>query len=111
MKFPKDFLWGGAIACSQADGGFDEGGKGLSTQDCRYFDSNWDFDTIYNVNAYASDITRERLNAAIADKGTEHYPLRRGIDFYHRFKEDIALFKELGIKVFRTSSCWARIFL
>ncbi|MBQ3962929.1 MAG: family 1 glycosylhydrolase [Erysipelotrichaceae bacterium] len=110
MKFPKDFLWGGAIACSQADGGFDEGGKGLSTQDCRYFDSNWDFDTIYNVNAYASDITRERLNAAIADKGTEHYPLRRGIDFYHRFKEDIALFKELGIKVFRTSSCWARIF-
>ena len=57
--FPEDFLWGGAIACSQADGAFNEGGKGLSTQDCRYFDAAWDFDTIYKKNAYVSDIRKE----------------------------------------------------
>lgn len=110
MYFPKDFLWGGAIACSQADGGFNEGGKGLDTQDCRFFDPQWDFNTIYNVNAYVSDITRAQLDTA---KGTDdkiHYPLRRGIEFYHHYKEDIALFHELGLKVFRMSACWSRIF-
>ena len=39
--FPKDFLWGGAIAASQADGAYDQGGKGLDTQDLRYFDAAW----------------------------------------------------------------------
>ena len=108
--FPKDFLWGGAIACSQADGGFKEGGKGVTTQDCRYFDPNWDFDRIYNNEAYVSDITKEEFERALADQATDYYPMRRGIDFYHEYPNDIKLFKELGLKVFRTSICWARIF-
>lgn len=108
--FPDNFLWGGAIAASQADGGFSEGGKGLDTQDCRYFDSSWDFNVIYNKNAYASDMTREELRRAENDNTTTHYPLRRGIEFYHHYKDDIALLRELGIKVFRMSSCWSRIF-
>lgn len=108
--FPSDFLWGGAIACSQADGGFKEGGKGMTTQDCRYLDPSWDFEKIYHERAYVSDLTRAEFERAIADGGTELYPLRRGIDFYHEYKQDIALFKELGLKIFRTSFCWARIF-
>lgn len=108
--FPKDFLWGGAIACSQADGAFNEGGKGLSTQDCRYFDSNWDFDTIYKKNAYVSDMSEENFKKALSDKDTAYYPLRRGIEFYHEYPNDIELFSELGLKIFRTSICWSRIF-
>lgn len=108
--FPKDFLWGGAVACSQADGAFNEGGKGLSTQDCRYFDSNWDFDTIYKKNAYVSDMSEENFKKALSDKDTAYYPLRRGIDFYHEYPNDIELFSELGLKIFRTSICWSRIF-
>lgn len=108
--FPKDFLWGGAVACSQADGAFNEGGKGLSTQDCRYFDSNWDFDTIYKKNAYVSDMSEENFKKALSDKDTAYYPLRRGIDFYHEYPNDIELFNELGLKIFRTSICWSRIF-
>lgn len=109
-KFPKDFLWGGAIACSQADGAFNEGGKGLSTQDCRYFDSKWDFDTIYKKNAYVSDMSEENFKKALSDNDTTYYPLRRGIDFYHEYPNDIELLSELGLKIFRTSICWARIF-
>lgn len=108
--FPKDFLWGGAVACSQADGAFNEGGKGLSTQDCRYFDSNWDFDTIYKKNAYVSDMSEENFKKALSDKDTAYYPLRRGIDFYHEYPNDIELFSELGLRIFRTSICWSRIF-
>lgn len=108
--FPENFLWGGAIACSQADGGFREGGKGVTTQDCRYLDPNWDHDRIYNIEAYVSDMTKEEFESALADQTTDFYPLRRGIDFYHEYPNDIKLFKELGLKVFRTSICWARIF-
>lgn len=110
MSLPNNFLLGGAIASSQADGGFNQGGKGLNTQDCRFFDSTWDFDTIYNHRAYVSDITNAELDKAINDQGTEYYPLRRGIDFYNKYPEDIKLFKELGLKIFRTSICWSRIF-
>ena len=40
--FPQNFLWGGAIAASQAEGAWNEGGKGLDTQDLRVFDADWD---------------------------------------------------------------------
>ena len=82
----------------------------MTTQDCRYLDPSWDFEKIYHERAYVSDLTRAEFERAIADGGTELYPLRRGIDFYHEYKQDIALFKELGLKIFRTSFCWARIF-
>ena len=108
--FPKGFLWGGAISCSQAEGGFREGGKGITTQDCRYFDPSWDFDRIYNKEAYISNLTKNELNQALMDQTTAYYPFRRGIDFYHEYPNDIKLFRELGLKIFRTSICWARIF-
>ena len=44
--FDTDFLWGGAISCSQADGGFRDGGKGISTQDLRYLDPAWNHEQV-----------------------------------------------------------------
>ena len=107
--FDKNFLWGGAIACSQADGGFREGGKGLSTQDLRYLDPAWTHEQVEEKH-HKSPFSREEFQRALGDMDTAYYPLRRGIDFYHRFREDVALFAELGMKVFRTSICWSRIF-
>ncbi|PJR68158.1 glycoside hydrolase family 1 protein [Raoultella sp. T31] len=88
MNFPKDFLWGGAISANQAEGAFDFGGKGLSIQD-----------------VMPKGVVGPRTNGPTADN------LKLvGIDFYHRYKEDIKLFSEMGFKVFRTSIAWSRIF-
>lgn len=107
--YPEDFLWGGAIAASQADGAWNEGGKGLDTQDLRYFDSSWtkeERDHNRNIN-----MTTDRFQEALKeDIDISNYPFRHGIDFYHNYKEDLDLMEELGLKVFRTSINWARIF-
>ncbi len=107
--FGRDFLWGGAISCSQADGGWQEGGKGASTQDMRYLDPAWDHEEVERKH-HGSPFSRAELETALADDATTYYPNRRGIDFYHRYPEDIELFAEMGLKLFRTSICWSRIF-
>lgn len=89
-KFPKGFLWGGAIAANQAEGAYEEGGKGLSTADVLPRGIIGDFDMDENSRAF--------------------FPYHEGIDFYHRYKEDLALFAEMGFKCFRTSIAWTRIF-
>lgn len=106
--FREDFLWGGAIACSQADGGFREGGKGISTQDLRYLDPAWDREQV--LAKRENWMSTEEFHQAMEDSSTCYYPLRRGIDFYHQYPEDIQLFKEMGLKIFRMSICWSRIF-
>ncbi|MDR2007451.1 MAG: 6-phospho-beta-glucosidase [Alphaproteobacteria bacterium] len=88
--FPKNFLWGGAVAANQLEGAYNVGGKGLSTSDVS--PRGIAFPPVYPV-----------------DKNL-HYPSHMGIDFYHKYKEDIALFKEMGFKCFRTSIAWTRIF-
>lgn len=106
--FPENFLWGGAIAASQADGAYDQGGKGLDTQDLRYFDAAWTKEErAMFKNRRMND---EKFQKALTDKDVVHYPFRWGIDFYHTYKDDIKLFHELGIKVLRTSINWARIY-
>ncbi|MFT9269417.1 MAG: glycoside hydrolase family 1 protein [Liquorilactobacillus nagelii] len=106
MKLKKDFLWGGAVAANQVEGAFEVGGKGLSVADVMTYKAN------VNVKDYKRNVqvTSEDIAAAIADHTTTDYPKRRGIDQYHHFKEDIALFKELGFKVYRFSIAWTRIF-
>lgn len=106
--FPKDFLWGGAICASQADGAYNEGGKGLDTQDLRYFDASWTKEE--RAMQKNRRINHDKYIKALTDKDDEHYPFRWGIDFYHKYKEDIELFEELGIKILRTSINWARIY-
>ena len=106
--FPKDFLWGGAICASQADGAYNEGGKGLDTQDLRYFNADWTKEE--RAMQENRRMNHEKYGKALTDQNPEHYPFRWGIDFYHKYKEDIELFEELGIKVLRTSINWARIY-
>ena len=106
--FSESFLWGGAVAAAQADGAYLEGGKGLDTQDLRYFDASWDKakrTEMRNIN-----MTTEIFEKALTDTDMTHYPFRWGIDFYHTYKEDLALMEEMGMKIFRTSICWARIY-
>lgn len=107
--FNKDFLWGGAIACSQADGGFLDGGKGISTQDLRYLNPTWTHEEVEDKH-HNSPFTKAEYEQALKDMDTTYYPFRRGIDFYHKYKEDIKLFAQMGLKVFRTSICWSRIY-
>ncbi|MFS0636818.1 6-phospho-beta-glucosidase [Mesobacillus foraminis] len=105
-KFPKDFLWGGATAANQLEGGYNEGGKGLSIFDMVKFVPKEE-----RGNDIEMDIKSEKeLEALLSLKDGENFPKRRGIDFYHRYKEDIALFAEMGFKVFRMSISWPRIF-
>ena len=93
IKFPENFLWGGATAANQFEGGYREGGKGLSTSD---------------VMTGGTHTTARRITPEL-EEGT-YYPSHEAIDFYHRYKEDIALFAEMGFKTFRLSINWTRIF-
>lgn len=89
----KDFLWGGAIAANQCEGGYNEGGKGLNISD---------------MKTAGSRTTKRRITDGI--EPDTYYPSHQGIDFYHHYKEDIALFKEMGFKCLRMSIAWSRIF-
>ena len=103
--FPKDFLWGGATAANQFEGAFLEDGKGWSTADtARYVKEDG-----IDMHSITKPMTTADVEAAMADKEGV-YPKRYGIDFYHRYKEDIALFAEMGFKTFRLSISWPRIF-
>lgn len=97
-SFPKGFLWGGATAANQFEGAYDEGGKGLTIADV----SPGGKDRIKTLfsDDYPLEINSEKYT----------YPNHKGIDFYHHYKEDIAMFAEMGFKTFRMSISWARIF-
>lgn len=93
LTLPKDFLWGGAVAAHQVEGGWDQGGKGPSICDV--------------LTGGAHGVPREITHQVEAGK---YYPNHEAVDFYGRYKEDIKLFAEMGFKCFRTSIAWTRIF-
>lgn len=93
MSLRKDFLWGGAVAAHQCEGGWQDGGKGISVADV--------------MTAGAHGVARRITDGVIEG---ENYPNHEAIDFYHHYKEDVALFAEMGFKCFRTSIAWTRIF-
>ncbi|ULO10512.1 6-phospho-beta-glucosidase [Paenibacillus sp. 19GGS1-52] len=103
--FPSDFLWGGATAANQLEGAFDADGKGLSSADMVAY-----IPKAERTNDHAIEISSERIEQILSGEFEARFPKREGIDFYHRYKEDIALFAEMGFKVFRLSINWARIF-
>lgn len=107
--FPEDFLWGGAVAASQVEGAWNKGGKGISVADVQLFRNPKSLAELndFHGNTY---ITDEMINQALETEDEINYPKRHGIDFYHRYKEDIKLFAEMGFKVFRFSVSWTRIF-
>ncbi|GLC89560.1 6-phospho-beta-glucosidase [Lysinibacillus piscis] len=89
----EDFLWGGAVAAHQLEGGWNKGGKGMSSTDV--------------MTAGRHGVPRQ-ITDGIVDG--YYYPNHEAIDFYSRYKEDIQLFAEMGFKCFRTSIAWTRIF-
>ena len=105
-KFPEGFLWGGATAANQVEGGWKEGGKGISVSDCAR--SHLDID----VQDYKkqNEVTSKDIEEALKTDDEVYYPKRHGSDFYHHYKEDIALMAEMGFKVYRMSIAWSRIF-
>ena len=90
--FPKDFLWGGAISAHQCEGAYLEDGKGLCTADTLVAGAD-------RFKTFGKPIDPDA-----------YYPNHKAIDFYHRYKEDVALFAEMGFKALRTSIAWTRIF-
>ncbi|MFU2205703.1 glycoside hydrolase family 1 protein [Streptococcus pluranimalium] len=106
-QFPQDFLWGGATAANQYEGAWDEGGRGPATSDTARAVAPEDRKTI--GGELTTPMNHERLEFALTDK-EGLYPKRWGSDFYHRYKEDIALMAEMGFKTFRLSIAWSRIF-
>ena len=97
-KFPEGFLWGGATAANQLEGASQEGGKGLNLAD-----------VLPGGKVRLELLMKPGFNYEI-EESKYHYPNHEAIDFYHRYKEDIALFAEMGFKVFRMSIAWSRIF-
>ncbi|MEM6160280.1 6-phospho-beta-glucosidase [Erwinia sp. P6884] len=96
-KFPAGFLWGGAIAANQAEGAWREGGKGTATVDM----------LPHGPERLAVKLGQQ---PRFSWRDDEFYPSHDGIDFYHRYKEDIALMAEMGFRVFRTSIAWSRLY-
>lgn len=86
--FPKNFLWGGAVAANQCEGAYQEDGKGLSVQ----------------------DVLPRGIRGSRTKLPTEENLKLEAIDFYHRYPQDIKMFAEMGFKVFRISIAWSRIF-
>jgi 6-phospho-beta-glucosidase len=104
--FSKTFLWGGAIAANQAEGAWNIDGKGLSVADVGLYKPNVDVEDYEGHQAISS----KAIEVAMQDTSDKNYPKRRGIDFYYRYKEDLALFAEMGFKALRVSIAWSRIF-
>lgn len=106
-KFPEGFLWGGATAANQFEGGWNLGGKGMSVSDCARMKLDVDVKDYHKQN----EVTSKDIEVAMKNLTDEvNYPKRHGSDFYHHYKEDIALLAEMGFKVFRMSIAWSRIF-
>ena len=92
-KLPNNFLWGGAVAAHQIEGAWNVDGKGMSIVDV--------------MTGGTKDKMRKITDGVIEG---EFYPNHEATDFYHHYKEDVALLAEMGFKCFRTSIAWTRIF-
>lgn len=88
MAFPKNFLWGGAVAANQVEGAYITDGKGVDIQ----------------------DIMPHGVKSGPTEEPTPDNLKLEAIDFYHRYKDDLKLFAEMGYKAFRTSIAWSRIY-
>lgn len=89
----EDFLWGGATAANQYEGAWDADGKGISVSDV--------------CTEGSAEIPRRVTQGIVPG---ERYPSHEAVDAYHHYKEDIALFAEMGFKCYRLSIAWTRIF-
>lgn len=96
MKMKEDFLWGGATAANQCEGAYDQDGRGLSSVDVIPFGPD------------RMPVARGQMKMLACDDA-HSYPAHDAIDMYHHYKEDIALFAQMGFKCYRLSISWTRI--
>ena len=90
LQFPDGFLWGGATAANQCEGAYNEDGRGLANVD------------VVPIGPDRHAIITGQKKMFDFEEGY-FYPAKDGIDMYHRYKEDIALFGEMGFKTYRLS--------
>ena len=118
MSFPKEFLWGGATAANQYEGGYDQGGRGLSTMDAitggGYRNPRLMTFQYQDGRTGTAEIDSSLTGTLPKDtygyiQDNTYYPSHMATDFYHHWKEDIALFAEMGFRCFRMSVSWSRI--
>ena len=119
MKLSKDFLWGGAVADFQCDGGYPEDGRGLSTHD---FETDGSVEhprciTYRTKDGQIGEARSSFFHPEDLPDGAEayldekfYYPSHRAVDFYHHYKEDLKLMADMGCNVFRFSVMWSRLF-
>ena len=100
----RKILWGGATAASQYEGGWQEGGKGIDTQDVRPY-----IPRTNNATTATRLLTRSMVEKGETDT-QGRYPFRDGSKGYYHLEEDIELLKELGMDIYRLSISWARLF-
>lgn len=115
MKFPEDLLWGGASADFQYEGGFGEGGRGLLTSDY-VTDGSVHTPRMMTYKCLDGTLGETPMRSSMP-KGAvgcfhegKYYPSHQAVDFYHRYKEDIELYAEMGMTTMRFSICWSRIY-
>ena len=115
-KFPNYFLWGGATAATQFEGGYLEGGRGLATNDFlmagklekpRMLSVKMGDGTVKGIDYLTEPLQEGSCGCILRD---EYYPSHNAVDFYHNYKEDIRLLAEMGFKCFRLSISWSRIY-
>ena len=96
MSLPEHFFWGGATAANQCEGGYTEGGRGVANID------------LLPIGEERFAIASGKIKK-LEFEDKYFYPAKNAIDFYHHYKEDIALFAEIGFNVYRMSSSWTPI--
>ena len=116
MAFPKNFLWGGDISAAQIEGAWDEDGKSRTEADYLLGADKSSFGMAYYQMPDGTE-GKVPVMSGMLPKGAKYilkdgvfYPNHKATDFYHHYKEDIALFAEMGFKTFRMSLAWTRIF-
>ena len=97
LQFPEGFLWGGATAANQCEGAYNLDGRGLANVD------------VVPIGPDREAIITGQKKMFSFEEGY-FYPAKEAIDMYHHYKEDIALFAEMGFKTYRLSIAWTRIF-
>ena len=115
MSFPNGFLWGGASAANQYEGGWNEGGRGVAVHDLMTDGTKDEPRRIYCKNAEGDEVTIQQGECIPFGyegylKDGHYYPSHQATDFFHTYKEDIALMAEMGFKTFRLSISWTRVF-
>lgn len=104
IYFPKDFMWGAASAACQMEGGMED--RGLTVSDIHKYDKNLD-----RTGLVENEMTCSQFKDYLKTADDEAYfPKRYGNDFYNRYKEDIALMKEMGFNSYRFSIAWSRLY-